>query len=255
MTNQEIAELTPAPLPDPVALLDRARTCRGRLHSTKSASVLRNLRSVDEEKVLLASDHLPTGYEGMGRPGGPVPGDRYSAMIRPALVALDAVANHEAAIAEAEQVSAEIGGAFDTMDTALRGAEGGGDALLDPGRVHQLTALRRQFDGVRLEHIALLEDLVDARLYVRSFITKAERLRDAAVMVIHEQIVQDVRAALDSHRQRVAALCATAIEGLDPVRTLVGKWIERGQPVRLPRITWPATGDPFAPPTLMEPKA
>jgi len=248
-TTQTPSDLVPPPLPNPAALFEKARLCRGRLHAAKSAGVLRNLRSVEQEQTLLVSDYHPSPFDGIGRAGGPTPADRYADLARPALAALDAVGGHESAIAAAEQLSAELAGAFNALDTALGAADGVADEVLDPGRVELLTTIRRQLDGARREHIALLEDLEDARLLTRSFLAKAERLRDAAIAVTHERIVRDVRAALDRARLRVDAIRASTTSAVGPVRDLAARWATRlGQPIRVPTILWPKSADPFAPP-------
>ena len=78
--------------------------------------------------------------------------------------------------AAADQLSAELVGAFTALDTALRAADSVSDEVLDPGRVELLTTVRRQLDGARREHLALLEDCDDARLLARPF---REKRRDS----------------------------------------------------------------------------
>ena len=55
------------------------------------------------------------------------------------------------------------------LNAGFRAADGVSDDILDPGRVELLTTLRRQLDGARREHPALIEDLEDARLLTRPF--------------------------------------------------------------------------------------
>ena len=59
--------------------------------------------------------------------------------------------------AASDQLSAELVAAFTALDTALRAADSVSDEVLDPGRVELLTTVRRQLDGARREHLALLE--------------------------------------------------------------------------------------------------
>jgi hypothetical protein len=253
MTTPTETESVPPPLPNPAALLERTRLCRGRLHAAKSASVLRNLRTVEQEKTLLLADYRPGPLDGAGRPGGPVPADHYVDLARPALAALDAVGGFESAISSAEQLSAELSAAFTSLDTALRAADGVSDEALDPGRVELLTSIRRQLDGARREHLALLEDLEDAKMLTRSFLVKAERLRSAAIAVTYDRIVADIAADLDRARRRVDAIRASTPSAVEPVRALAARWEARlGEPVRLPKIIWPAKGGPFDPPELGE---
>ena len=245
----------PAPLPDPAALLERTRGSRAELYRATRTRLLRGLSTIDEEKATLRAEGHPTGFEGVGRPGGPAPGDRYAAYVRPALAGLEALDRYEAAVTAAEALRAELAGAFARLDGALAAAEREGDEVLDAGRVEHLLDLRRQLDAARLEHTGLVGDLDDAQPLRRSFVAKAERLRDAAIAVVHERLVHDLRTALDGARTRVEALRARAPEEVMPVRALVARWAARtGQPVPLPTLRWPTSGtDPFAPPTLVEP--
>lgn len=143
--------------------------------------------------------------------------------------------------AASDQLSAELVGAFTALDTALRAADSVSDEVLDPGRVELLTTVRRQLDGARREHLALLEDCDDARLLARPFREKATRLRDGA--------------DLDHARRRVDAIRASSPSAVEPVRALAARWEARtSQPVRLPAIVWPKGTDAFAPPTLTEEK-
>jgi hypothetical protein len=76
-------------------------------------------------------------------------------------------------------------------------------------------------------------------------------VRDASVAVTHEQLVDDLRVALDRARHHVAALRARAPEQLLPVRELVARWAARtGEAVPVPVLVWALPGDPFAPPVL-----
>jgi hypothetical protein len=259
MTNQTTTTETPAvtppplPLPDPDALREKTRACRAELHGAKTTSLLRGLCSLEEEKVALRADVQPTGFEGAGRPGGPTPGDRYAAYLRPALAAITALDRYETTIAAAETVSVALAGAFAQLDGALRTAEGESDEILDAGRVEHLLHLRRQLEAARLEHAGLADDLENARPLRRSFSEKAARLRDAGVAVLYEQLVNDRRAALARLRQHWEVLHASGVEETVAVRDLAARWEARlGQPVPLPVLRWPGKGGPFDPPVLEE---
>jgi hypothetical protein len=189
-------------------------------------------------------------------PGGPARGDRYAVFIQPALAGIEALDRYDAAITAAEALLAKLTAAFAMLDTALTAAEGEGGEVLDAGRVERLLYIRRQLDAARLEHAGLIGDLEDARPLKRSFLAKAERMREAAISILFEQLVSDRRVALDRLRQHVVAIHGSADEETAPVRDLVAAWEARlGQPVRLPTIKWPKGADPFSPPTLVEPEA
>jgi hypothetical protein len=238
-------------LPNIKDLLQEERECRTVLQDATRTRVLRNLGTTDEEKASLLANHRPTGQEGIGRVGGPSPADRYTTFLSPAFATLDALEKYEQAIAAAETLLVEHAAAFDILDTAVRAADNERNEILDPARVEYLLDLRRSLDAARHEHAGLVDDLENARPFRRSFQAKAERVRDAAVSVIHEQIVSDLRAALDNERQRVAAIHAYAPEAVAPVRGLVARWAARtGQPVRVPKIKWPVKGGAFDPPVL-----
>ena len=194
----------------------------------------------------------PSPFDGAGRPGGPALADRYAGLLTPATAALDGVERFERALREGAQLTIELAAAFERLDTALQAADHEDSEIMDPGRIEQLTILRRQLEGARREHTALLTDLDDARPLRRAFIAKAERVREAAISVLFEQLVTDRRAALDRLRQHWLALHGGGDEETALARALAARWEARtGQPVRVPTIVWPKkTGDPFAGPTL-----